>query len=368
MMKMTKNPKYLFITRTLTGGGAERFVSTFASYLAEQGYDIHVLTYEVSDRDYPLSGKVQLHVMPFVEDSLSGKFLRIRRMQQALAEIDADVLIPFIDTVVVCAYLANLGLGKKFIYTVRNSPWHDDAGRFSKFMRSIIARRADAIMLQNREQEDFFPDAYRNRIYIVPNPVAEKFRTCKKENYVGDLTRLSAVGRLHSQKNFPLLLSVVKDVAREYPHIRLEIYGEGDLKQKLDDLIRQQDLTDICCLMGRTSDVEGVLKETDLFVLSSDYEGMPNALIEALAMGVPCISSDCRTGPRSLIRDGQTGLLFETGSLDSLKEKLTWALQHPEEMNRMGKAAREDVLDTYKIEKTMSSFLAMIGGICEEHR
>lgn len=368
MMKRTKDLKYLFITRTLTGGGAERFVSTFASYLADQGYDIHVLTYEVSDKDYPLSDKVNLHVMPFVEDSISGKFLRIRRMQQALAEIDADVLLPFIDTVVVCTYLANLGLGKKFIYTVRNSPWHDDAGRFSKFMRKIIAAKADSIMLQNREQEAFFPDSYRNRICIVPNPVAEKFRICKKEHYAERITRLTAVGRLHVQKNIPLLLSAVKAVARENPHIRLEVYGEGDLKQELEDLILQQDLAHVCRLMGRTFDVEGILKETDLFVMSSDYEGMPNALIEALAMGVPCISSDCRTGPRSLIRDGQTGLLFETGSLDSLKEKLTWALRHPEEMNRMGKAAREDVLDTYKIEKTMSSFLAMIGDICEEYK
>ena len=119
--------------------------------------------------------------------------------------------------------------------------------------------------------------------------------------------------------------------------------------------------------MGRTSDVEGVLQETELFVMSSDYEGMPNALIEALAMGVPCISSDCRTGPKSLIRDGQTGLLFRTGDLESLKEKLTWALQHPEEMNQMGKAAREDVLDTYRIEKTLSCFIKMMDGIYNEH-
>lgn len=365
-MRRSSDLKYLFITRTLTGGGAERFVATFASFLADQGYDVHVLTYESSENDYPLSGNVKRHVMPYVEDSARGKFLRILRMKQELVRIDPDVLIPFIDTVVICTYLVNLLLKKKFVYTVRNSPWHDTAGRFSQIMRKRIAKTADAIMLQNREQEDYFPQDYHDRIYIVPNPVAGKFAACRKEMYGETLTKLCAVGRLHPQKNFPLLISAVAALRGECPDIRLQIFGEGEQRKLLEDTIAERNIPDGCRLMGRTSHVEAVLKETDLFILSSDYEGMPNALIEALAMGVPCISSDCRTGPKSLIKDGQTGLLFRTGDLESLTDTLRWALQHPAEMNQMGKAAREDVLHTYKIEKTLSSFLAMIEGIYDE--
>lgn len=361
-MKKSRDLKYLFITRTLTGGGAERFVATFASFMAEQGYDVHVLTYEISDKDYPLSGKVKRHVMPFVEDNARGKFLRLLRMLQALTKINADVLIPFIGSVVYCTYLANLLLGKKLVFTVRNSPWRVASGRFAQ----LIAKKADAIMLQNEEQAEFYPESYGKRIYIVPNPVSDKFRICRKEQYAQQLTNISAVGRLHPQKNFPLLLSAVKTLRSAYPDIRLRIYGDGEEQKALEELIGQWDLTDACRLMGRTSDVEAVLKETDLFVMSSDYEGMPNALIEALAMGVPCISSDCRTGPRSLIHDGQTGLLFKTGDLESLTEKMTWALQHPEEMNQMGRAAREDILQTYQIERTLSSFMEMIRGLYNE--
>ena len=365
-MRDSKSLKYLFITRTLTGGGAERFVATFASFLAEQGYDIHILTYEVSEKDYPLSEKVTLHVMPFVEDNMQGKFLRILRMKQSLTKINADVLIPFIETVVVCTYLVNLLLRKKFVFTVRNSPWHAGGGRLSKLLRDWMARTADAIMLQNREQEAYFPESYHDRIWIVPNPVAEKFASCKKEAYSREITKICAVGRLHSQKNFPLLMSAVKANLDQHPNIRLEIYGEGEQRGELEDFITRENLSDTCSLMGRTSHVEAVLKETDLFVMSSDYEGMPNALIEAMAMGVPCISSDCRTGPQSLLTDGRTGLLFQTGNVGDLTEKLGWALAHPGQMNAMGKAAREDVLETYQIEKTMSSFMKMAEGIFSE--
>lgn len=361
-MKKSKDLKYLFITRTLTGGGAERFVATFASFMADQGYDVHILTYEISEKEYPLSSNVKRHVMPYVEDSVRGKFLRMFRMLQALTKINPDVLIPFIDSVVYCTYLVNLLLGKKFVFTVRNSPWRVADSRFPK----MIAKTADAIMLQNLEQEEFFPESYHDRIYIVPNPVAGKFQFCQKEQYAEHLTKICAVGRLHPQKNFPLLISAAKEIRSEYPDICLQIYGEGEARKTLEDLIAQWNLSDVCKLMGRTSKVEDVLKETDLFVLSSDYEGMPNALIEALATGVPCVSSDCRTGPKSLINDGQTGLLFKTGDLDDLKEKMTWALQHPAEMNQMGKKARENVMNTYKIENTLSSFIKMIDGMYGE--
>ena len=120
-MKEKNALRYLFITRILTGGGAERFVASFASYMADQGYDVHILSYEISEKDYPLSSNVKLHVMPFVADNLPGKFLRMYRMLQALTEIKADVLVPFIDSVVYCTYLVNLLLRKKFIFTVRKS-------------------------------------------------------------------------------------------------------------------------------------------------------------------------------------------------------------------------------------------------------
>ena len=176
-----------------------------------------------------------------------------------------------------------------------------------------------------------------------------------------------AVGRIVPQKNYPMMIRAFAQLAATNPDIQLDVYGEGEdpcYVKTIQTLISDLGLENRVFLCGRSERIHDEYREHDLFLMASDCEGMPNALIEALAMGVPCISSDCRTGPKSLVKEGQTGLLFKTGNQDSLVEKLTWALQHPDLMNRMGKAAREDVLDTYRIEKTMSSFLEMMDGIC----
>ena len=312
-MKDLKSSRYLFISRTLRGGGAERFVSTFSSHLAECGYDIHVLVYEEYCDDYYLSEKVKKHVLPYEPLSIKGKVLRIRDMKQKLKSISPDYIIPFVDTVVICSYIANLFARKKFIYTVRVSPWHErlNKTRFSNGMRKLIAYTADAIMLQTKEQGEFYPNKYVRREYIVPNPIPNKYETLKKEIYAKEIVSIIMVGRLEKQKNYDLFIRALYNV-RNKERLRVRIYGEGSEKEKLNDLIRNLKLEEQCILCGRVDNVDEVLIESDLYVLSSDFEGMPNALMEAMAIGLPCIASDCRTGPKDLISHHKTGLLFKS--------------------------------------------------------
>lgn len=361
-MKKNSNLRYLFITRTLRGGGAERFITTFASYMADNGYDVHVITYEKTEDDYEMSRNIKIHMMPTKQGNFYSKIFRIVDMNKLIKKIAPNIVIPFIDTVVVCTWFASIFMNVKLIYTVRVSPWHEGGSFFSKFMRKIIARTADAIMLQTQEQSEYFTKVFSNKIYTVPNPISEKFiNNCKKE-YRNNIEKIVMIGRLEKQKNIKIALYAIKQLSMN-KKVKLEVYGEGILKDELEHTICEMGLSECCQLMGRTNKVESVLENADLYIMTSDYEGMPNSLMEAMAMGVPIISSDCKTGPRDLIEDGVTGYLFKTADVNSLLEKLTIAIGDPERTNRIGVAGRKFILNQYRIENSLYTFQQMISGI-----
>ena len=122
-------------------------------------------------------------------------------------------------------------------------------------------------------------------------------------------------------------------------------------------------MNDICYLMGRSNNVDDILKNADLFIMTSDYEGMPNSLMEAMAIGVPCISSMCKTGPKDLIENNKTGILFEVGNKKELVEKIDWALSHTNQMNEMGKCAKRTINEMYTNYFSKSKFDIMINSI-----
>ena len=170
--------------------------------------------------------------------------------------------------------------------------------------------------------------------------------------------------RLEKQKNIPLLISAFNEVIKgKNNEIELYIYGEGTEKENIQTLINSLKLNNVCHLMGRSSDVETVLKNADMFIMTSDYEGMPNSLMEAMAIGVPCISSKCKTGPKDLIDEGNTGILFETGNKKELVNKMNWALEHTKLMNRMGRCARKRINEMYTNSSSKKKFDQMIDAI-----
>ena len=282
-------------------------------------------------------------------------------MKKILKEIKPDVIIPFVGTVLYVTWLACFGLKTKFVLTVRNNPWIVPETKKQRWLRDRIAKKSDAVMIQNEEQRDYFPLSLKDKLLVINNPLSEVFIRNQKKHYNDNIHSIVTLGRLEPQKDHDFMIRSFMKAFPDQPDIKLYIYGEGKQKQHVEDLIGQLGLQDRVFLMGRTTDALNVLQQADLFIMTSKYEGMPNALMEAMAVGVPCISSDCRTGPRSLIVHRENGVLYSCGNEDDFVEQLHWALANPQRLGSIGKKARQFMIEHYTEQHTTEC----IHKICE---
>ena len=178
--------KILFTIRSLTGGGAERVVSVLSGLLADVGEDVHIITYKTSERDYSISEKVQIHEMPQRKDSTITKGMRIFDMRKIIKEIQPDVIIPFVGTVLYVSWLAITGMKIPFVLTIRNNPWTMPEKRLLRNFRDYLAKKSCAILVQNEEQSEYFSADLRKKCFVVPNPLSSKFIDNHKEIYLLD--------------------------------------------------------------------------------------------------------------------------------------------------------------------------------------
>ena len=351
--------KVLFISLTLSDGGAERVVSVLSSRLAEWGFPVSVILYERREKEYPISEKLEIHVLPAVKGSnkFSRLWNRIHELKRLIRQQDPDVIIPFLAQPMMDAWLASRGTHADYVATVRNNPQMYPGNARLRRLVNLITRYADGIILQTEAQRCFFPQRTWKKCFVLPNPI-EELMLQSECRYADDIHRIITCGRLNPQKNHRLLVDAFSIVVKEHPYLTLQIYGDGDESERLEQYIRERGLSESVRLMGRTERVNEVLMEGDLFVLSSDYEGMPNALMEAMTVGLPCISTNCPTGPADLIVHGENGLLVDCGNLDQLIIAMKYAVEHPEKMHEMGKKARELMRNSFTPDRIASRFMA----------
>ena len=294
-------PRVYFYINVLGGGGAERVITNLANMLAEDNYDVTMITsYEV-EREYILTRNVRRLSLED-KDSQRSRIIRnlsrIFKLRKICKEEKPDILISFMEEPNFRAILATRGLPVKTLVSVRNDPNKEYAGKIGRFVGKVLLPMADGCVFQTSDAQKWFPERLQKKSRIIYNAVKEEFYQVDRTPVRGEIV---TCGRLTEQKNHRLLIDAFAEVQKIYPFATLKIYGEGILREKLQNQIDSLNLNEKVFLMGATNDVAKALKTADLFVLSSDYEGMPNALMEAMAAGVPCISTDCPCGgPREL--------------------------------------------------------------------
>lgn len=379
-----KVQKIMFHLNSLGKGGAERVVSLLSERFAQEGYRIVIATEWTEAEEYPLSTRIRRIDVGLGEQQAQAsrwkkQWIRVKNLEDAIRTEQPDVLFSFCVKANYRATMAAWGKKIPVIISVRNDPKVDYTGRKNAVMTRLFLNGAAGCVFQTQEAKEFFAGSLQKKSVIICNPVNEKFLQAERKL---PAKKIVCVGRLVKQKNQMLLLKAFENVLRKYPQYELYFYGDGsqdackdiltEYVQKKEIVINAGDEKRSLCLkaavhfMGVRSDLETELADAAMFVLPSDYEGMPNALMEAMALGLPSISTDCPCGgSRYWIEHGKNGLLFPVGDTEALTESMLWVIGHPKEAEAMGQRARK-TLQSAALDRVYAKWKAYMEDVAEK--
>lgn len=286
--------KIFFYINSLCHGGAERVICNLASQFADDGNECVLITSFSDECEYALNEKVKR--VSLYDKPLKGKISRniklVKRIRKYLKEGNPDVIVSFMAEPNFRTIVAARGLSVKTIISVRNDPNKEYPNFIFRFLAKSLYKRADGVVFQTEDAKSWFPKKIQEKSKIIYNQVDDVFFQTR---YDGVRRNIVTTGRLVPQKNHELLIRAFALIADKVDD-DLYVYGEGELRGKLESLVKELNLEKRVFLPGVIQDVANTIKSAKLFVLSSNYEGMPNALMEAMALGLPCIATDCPCG------------------------------------------------------------------------
>lgn len=323
--------KIVFVTATLTSGGSERVISLLANAFCKKGHEVDVVCLNKHIVYYPIDTKVTIH---FAEEEIKSTSLpkKIRWFRNYIKDTKPDVAIPFMEAVYCVTLLALVGVNVPIISSERIDP------RRSPFVRNILRRLflplTTHLVVQTQDIKNFYPWFIRKNTTVIYNPVIEKVFSLPK---VLKKNLIVSVGRLYPQKNQRMLINAFGMIANDFNDYQLVIYGEGPLREELEKQVGDMKLEGRVLLPGVTEDVAEKMNESKLFCLSSDYEGMSNALIEAICVGLPIITTNV-SGAEELIEEGKNGEIVKIGDTNALADAMRRLLQDEEKLAEYGQA------------------------------
>lgn len=360
--------KICFLIKSLGAGGAERSTVSLADFFAECGHEVSILTFDITECFYPLCDKVNIISADLSDIALSasakrifGAVKRMLRLRNAVKKIHPDVLIGMSFAMTWYAVLTTAFTGIKSVGTERSNPYKYKATRVNTFLRKFFYRFTDGYVFQTAKAAGFFTKKLRNTDAILPNAIYNE-AVCELKPPAEREKVICSVGRLCLTKRFDLLMEAFDEIADKIPEHKLIIYGGGELADELQKKADSLKAHDRIILAGATPDAVKFVNKAQIFVLSSELEGMPNALMEALAMGVPCVSTRCEIGPEELIEDGVNGLLVEVNNTRQMASAMLKLINSPDLSKSLGEKSAQ-LKQTNSIEAISRQWLELLGKI-----
>ncbi len=309
------NKTVLFVTISMSGGGTERVISLLANHMSKQGNDVTIAMIGGDECVYDISDRVRLlRLVGKTGGSLLGKLKRISSLRKTIKEGDRNVIAMGSVCGLYCS-VASIGIrGVRLLISERNMPDRINKKPYPtwlKTVRNILYAGAYRIVLQTEDSLECFPASIRKRCVIIGNPLDTGMRA----PYTGIRShRIVTAGRLTDDKNFELLIDAFADFSADHDDYMLEIYGSGEKEEELKKHIEKKALTDRVRMIPFVENVHDRIADARMYVSSSDSEGISNSIMEALALGIPVIATDCPIGgSRMLVHDGENGYLTDVG-------------------------------------------------------
>lgn len=360
-MKDIKDKRFVIFNGTLMQGGAERVISILSKKMIENGIKINILLYHDKPVFYDIDSRVKITVVE--RETKSDNVIKNIVWMRKYFSQNADVVISFLAPFNILAILSHFGLKSKIVVADRNDPRYVPSNFLVRKLRDFLYCFADGIVVQTSHNQKYFGGTVKKKSVVIYNPVdlkdraGEALRTQKENEIV-------SVGRLMPQKNQLMLLNAFARIHAEYPEYKLIIYGEGSSREILEREIENLNLSGCVSLPGTSKKVFDDIAGAKMFVLSSDYEGMPNALIEAMCLGLPCISTKV-SGATDLIRNGENGVLVEIGDVNGLYLAMKSLIENIELSEKCSNAA-VSINNELNIDSIMEKWLGYLSRLSND--
>ncbi len=357
-----------FLIQCLSSGGAERATCAIANELSDMGEDVEIITFDSGESFYPLNKNVSVYNMELTDIKKSASLKRavdcIKRgaeIRKSIVSRNLDVLICMSTTMNLYGLISTAFTKTKAVGTERNNPYKYKADIINATLKKFSALFLDGFVFQTEASSAYYAKSVRKKGTVIQNAV---FNPLVKEIEPATTRKkiIYGVGRLSAQKRFSDLIEAFSLIEKDFPDYTLTIFGEGEDREKLQRQIDSLSLSHKINLAGTDKNALRHVANGSVFVLSSDYEGMPNVLMEAMAVGTPCVSTRCKMGPEELITDGVNGLLVPVGDAHKISDAVKSVLNNPELSKKLSMNGRE-ILKTNDVKAITSQWLDYLNSI-----
>lgn len=305
------------VAHGLSNGGAERVATNLANYFADQYKVLYIAAFNDSPGYYVDNRVLIRSVHTNKRTNVQRLIDRNQQIFKYIKDFEADTVISFVTNELLLTQLR----GYTMIYSLRTDPSKVDRSFIEKWIRRYEYAHAKKVIFQTKGAKEYYSQRIQKNGIVISNPMhCEKFPYWIEQEHD---KRFITACRLTQQKNIPMLINAFVKFHSSYPEYNLDIYGEGEDKDKIAQLILQKNCGHYIFLRGYSENIHEIMSKSSAFVISSDYEGLSNSMLEALAIGIPCICTDCPPGgAREYIEDGVNGILTPISDSDQMASSM----------------------------------------------